>query len=160
MTAPEHPFARAFHLLGLPTLAELVATGDLSSMSDTDIDGYARIAACVWSGAPFSLIGGLSGREEIAVHYGRRLAQIVAQDSTGFHVDGDGRAWLDDGDGQVEVTERRLRHWEAIFALAARQETATAFLDLVPASVRDAADAQADTTWEWAFDDIAGRLEP
>jgi hypothetical protein len=158
MSAPE-PFAPFFAALELPTFSQLVAGGDLSSLSDITVESYAKIAACVWSGAPMSLDGDLSMGQEMALHFGYLLAQVVDPNSTNFFVDPEGRAFLRVDDNLVEVTEERFAHWEAMFTLCTDEETARAFLALVPTDVGEMAEAQSDTTWEWAFGDLADRLD-
>jgi hypothetical protein len=134
----------------MPRFRDLVATGDLSSVSDADVENYARLATS-WTSSGGALTQRLSG-----YYAGLVIAVLVGGDSHPDLYEVDGEPFVRGDDGDVPVTAAMISHWEHCWVILSEEETAGRFLDLVPVDARQAAEMHAAGTWRRVFERTDG----
>jgi hypothetical protein len=147
---------RFFAGLGLRRLHDLVSSGDLSSLSDFQVENYAKFAA-MWDGPPI-VLDGTDVRAGARAHFSARLFQVLVGQGPDY-TEVDGEPYLDTPDGPRHVGPDELCHLERMVTLLSDEETARAFLALAPEWARSEAQNRAAQVWDMAFFDIAGRAE-
>jgi hypothetical protein len=135
-----------FAALDIPRFRDLVAVGDLSSLSETDVEDYARLATS-WTSSGGALTQRLSG-----YYAGLVIAVLVGGDSHPDIYEVGGETYLRGDDGDVPVTEEMASHWEHCWAVLDDETLARRFLELVPADAREAAEMHAAGTWRRLFE--------
>jgi hypothetical protein len=141
--AAENPLDTIFNYLGIHTVEEAIARPELLlELPDEALESYSIMAAVRWSGAP-SPVAGRTWEDFSEVYTMLLMQAFGVVDGIGPVLDDDGREcceWGGRGGEKVPLTKTSLQHWQFLNALLNNEETARAWLAVVPAYARKAGD--------------------